>query len=109
MTNMCKWQPAIVDYEQLMNVTKKNDTVKEECKQILSGKLDNEAIKAGTLVYIVETYIDDYGGYNMHFCTVWEPSRQRYLKQALNSLRPLITEKDIIDMEMKFGNDLSQI
>ena len=41
--------------------------------------------------------------------TIWVPKRKQFLRIVLNALHPIVSEDDIIEMELKFGIDLHSL
>ena len=104
------WQLAVVDWDM---VTSKSDKIRDFVNQrLLNSK---KFLKSGTVVYIVDTYIehpdndelklfaDLLSSNKIFIAKIWVPKFSEYGFNLLNALHPICTEKDVVEMETKFG------
>lgn len=109
------WQLAIVDWDM---VTSKSNEIRDVVNQCLLN--DKKFLKSGTIVYIVDTYIeyadndkwklfaDSHSSNKLFIAKIWIPELSRYGHNLLNALHPICTEKDVVEMETKFGITLDE-
>ena len=104
------WQLAVVDWDM---VTSKSNKIRDLVNQWLLN--DKNFLKSGTVVYIVDIYIehpnndelnifaDSLSSNKVFMAKIWVPKFSRYGHNLLNALHPICTEKDAVEMETKFG------
>lgn len=109
MSAICNgWQLAVVDWDMFKkNVHPSHAWLLDEIDKTekdTSGK----ALASGEVVYICsvasESTLADGTVASMAY--VWSPSRCMYMTSALGALHPIVTPKDAIEMNLKFGLSL---
>lgn len=100
---VCDWDRAIEWYKQW---PKLNDLVE------LIEKRTSVAIESGELCWIASINIENVAiGLNtkrIKMAYVWRHDKQEYTYVLLEALHPLVSEKDIIDMSLKFNEDYGE-
>ena len=97
------WQLAVVDYDRLKNFYEKN---KKFARIVESSKSRDTSFKDGEVVYIASIMDTCKKIGEVDFspqCRVWLPERNKYGYCILDMLYPILTEKNIIEVELKFG------
>lgn len=101
------WQMAVVDWDRLLEVPGR--------ESIVNHARHDGSLKDGEVVFIVSTYLKDastdslrtlsshWMDGNVMMAMVWVPSQSLYFTTPIKALHPICTEKDAIEMELKFG------
>lgn len=121
------WQLAIIDYDLPKN-HKQLLVVAPMFLDLLETERSSSPAYHGSIVYIVSTKFLDINTecefisqnvrdelrnitscirFGVPFCHIWDPNENMYRWCISWILKPLITEKDIIDAELKFGISLN--
>lgn len=112
------WQLAVVDVDAF-SYTKCSALIDR-----LRNLFENSSpMPCGTIVYICSTmqcsaekfgqewrsdYLDKLFAHGIPFANVWMPAKKKYGFAPLYVLRPIATEADVIEVEMKFGISLKE-
>ena len=100
------WQAAVVDWDRAEAVYRK---LGEDA--VADALLDHSTavLKDGELCWIVcvtvEDFILDEKKLKMKKAYVWRHDAQAYNWLILEALHPLVSERDIVDMSLKFNED----
>ena len=97
------WQLAVVDYSLCLNRFSHLPKFK---KCVMQTMKNEDALRDGDIVYVVNVTREkcDFGEMNIYDkAKLWIPSTSRYGYAMLWLLHPILTHKDIIDMELKFN------
>ena len=97
------WQLAVVDWELYKKyaASKGKDHILNRCFVDKS----TQPFKDGTIVFIIKPYFMSANGELGAY--LWIPSKKKYGSIIIHVLYPVITAKDAIEMNLKFGIDLS--
>ena len=111
------WQRAVVDWEIL---EKENSDawkiIKNQVKAMNDkGMLSSDAMISGTIVYIVSVMhrmVDENSAFQVAmknqilrtqvYAITWVPDLQQFVTMPLVALHPIVTEKDAIELNLKF-------
>jgi len=110
------WQPAVVDWSRAKEVYEKRLSMKfskqSELQTIIESVEDaakSSVIKSGELCWIASVQIEhplkSHPYENVKIAYVWRHEAQSYIYVILEALHPLVSEKDVIEMSLKFGVD----
>lgn len=100
------WQAAVVDWDRAEAVYRKRGDI-----TIADAVADRSttAMKDGELCWIVcvtiEKFILKEKSFKLKKAYVWRHDAQEYNWIILEALHPLVSERDIVDMSMKFHED----
>ena len=107
------WQPAVVDWSRAKEVYEKRfskNLSKQYELQALIESVEDAAkssdIKSGELCWIASVQIEHLlKSEKVKVAYVWMHETQSYISVILEALHPLVSEKDVIEMSLKFGVD----
>ena len=107
------WQPAVVDWSRAKEVYEKRLSAqfsKQSELQTLIDSVEDAAkssvIKSGELCWIASVQIEHLlKSEKVKVAYVWMHETQSYISVILEALHPLVSEKDVIEMSLKFGVD----
>ena len=116
MFDACKWQLGVVDWS-LWKPT--HDVVKDQKEKIINHipcTLEPNAdsvLRDGEIVYICDSGEANYSLDNITFSCLlfhcWVPSILEYFDIIGAAVRPIVSEKDAIEMDMKFNLNLKNL
>lgn len=111
------WQPAVVDWSRAKEVYEKrwNKNLSKQSElqaliEIVEDAAKSNVIQSGELCWIASVQIEHLLKYEkiyekMKVAYVWTYETQSYISIILEALHPLVSEKDVIEMSLKFGVD----
>lgn len=112
------WQLAVVDWSLLKkNYRSIYDMIADHISWVEAlPDGDPHGLKSGTVCYIVDVFYAEpfsksfeaaasqiYGNKAAVF-NLWVPSMSRYMYCLMLAVRPIVTEEDIVDVELKYPN-----
>ena len=104
-----RWQLAVVDWDLWKKNLPSNAAVLEEIDKVEHDDSGN-TLQSGEVVYICSVdHVDFRGKYGLNYVAiadVWVPSKRRYTKNVLYSLWPILSARDAIEVNLKFGLSL---
>ena len=109
------WQLAVVDLDRLIE---KYPKIMDEMK----NGIESSIVKSGDVAYIAATFLKlpgsnpilnsitprCYDGKIM-MCQAWVPFLNDYIYAPMVIFHPICTEKDALEMSMKFGIDFDKL
>lgn len=100
------WQAAVVDWDRAEAVYRKRGDV--DIADAVSSR-GITVLKDGELCWIVCVTVEDFilnkQKFKMKKAYVWIHDAQEYNWLILEALHPLVSEKDIVEMSLKFHED----
>jgi len=103
------WQAAVVDWDRAEASYRKRG-VAEIADAVLNRS--TVALQDGELCWIVCVTIEDFAlnecRFKMKKAYVWRHDEQEYNWLILEALHPLVSEKDIVEMSLKFHEDYGE-
>ena len=110
------WQRAVVDWEMLEKNPDAWKIIKNQVKDMNDkGVLSGDAMISGTIVYIVSVMhrtVDENSAFQVAmknkilrtqvYAITWVPDLQQFVTIPLCALHPIVTEKDAIEVNLKF-------
>lgn len=111
------WQPAVVDWSRAKEVYEKHLSTKfskqselQTLIEIVEDAAKSSAIKSGELCWIASVQIEHLlKSEKVKMAYVWMHETQSYIYVILEALHPLVSEKDVIEMSLKFGVDYGAV
>ena len=104
------WQAAVVDWDRAEASYRERGEVAVADAVLNRG---SNTLKDGELCWIVCVAIEDFilneRSLKLKKAYVWMHDTQKYNWIILEALHPLVSEKDIIEMSMKFNVDYGEI
>lgn len=100
------WQAAVVDWDRAEAVYRKRGF--DEIADAVQNH--SELVKDGELCWIICVAVEDFTLDNHKFIKlkkayVWRHDAQEYNWIILEALHPLVSERDIVEMSLKFNED----
>ena len=114
------WQPAVVDwsrakevYENRFNKSLSKQSELQTLIESVEEAAKSSEIKSGELCWIASVQIQhllkSHPYENVKVAYVWRHEAQSYISVILEALHPLVSEKDVIEMSLKFGVDYGTV
>ena len=100
------WQAAVVDWDRAEAVYRERGEL-----DIADAVMNRSgtALKDGELCWIVCVAVEDFSlkekCFKMKKAYVWRHDAQKYNWLILEALHPLVSERDIVEMSLKFHED----
>lgn len=106
------WQLAVVDWDQLKSNPLAGEGIRKAIDKLLANSQSSTFISSGEVVFICNfkdnPVQEKWSGEYFNVATVWVPSSKKYMRQAVQSLRPILSEEDATEITLKYGTDFSK-
>ena len=107
MTMNNNWQIGILDFDFGLNCLLKAEKMSRQDGEAIMTKWkhSNKAFKSGDIVFMIPYYVKELelDGYEFSMIRAFSVVHQTYYDMPLCVFRPLLSKKDIVEAELKYG------